>query len=193
MPEYKLLVLGTAGVGKSCLSVQFVNGMFVDIYNPTVEDSFRKQVTVDDEYCVLNILDTAGVEDFSAVRQHYTLSGDGFLIVYSITSSSSFLEVDTLYQDILRIKDAEKVPAVVVANKMDLEAYRQVPRAQGEAYCAKQGVPFFEVSAKNNINVEAAFYTVVREVIKQHKAKAGSKNDSTSTPPRSRKRQCVVM
>jgi len=63
-----LISIGTAGVGKSALTVQFVNGMFVDVYNPTVEDSHRKQVTVEDQFCLLNILDTAGVGNSLLVR-----------------------------------------------------------------------------------------------------------------------------
>jgi len=187
MPEYKILVLGTAGVGKSALTIQFVNGTFVEIYNPTVEDSYRKQTTIDDQYCILNILDTAGIEDFSAVRQHYTISGHGFIIVYSITSKQSFAEIDSIYQDICRIKDTTQVPIAIVANKCDLEAYRQVPRSEGEEYCKKNGLPFIEVSAKANINVDAAFFVVVREVFKYEKKAA------ENTPRSSKKRICKLM
>jgi len=187
MPEYKLLVLGTAGVGKSALTIQFVNNKFIEIYNPTVEDSYRKQITIDDQYCILNILDTAGIEDFSAVRQHYTITGHGFLIVYSITSKQSFSEIDAIYQDICRIKDTTQVPIVIVANKCDLEPYRQVPRSEGEEYSRKNGLPFLEVSAKSNINVNEAFFAVVREIYKCEKKTA------ESAPRNNKKKLCKIM
>jgi len=188
MPEYRLLVLGSAGVGKSALTVQFVSNIFVDVYNPTVEDSYRKQVTIDDQCFVLNILDTAGVEDFSAVRQHYTLSGHGFLIVYSITSNESFLDVATIYEDILRIKDCEKVPVVVIGNKCDMENLRKVPTSVCAEYCSKLGIPYFEVSAKTRVNVEESFYCVVREIIISQES-LGNKDSSL----KKKKKVCVVM
>lgn len=60
MREYKIVVLGSGGVGKSALTVQFVQGIFVEKYDPTIEDSYRKQVEVDGQQCMLEILDTAG-------------------------------------------------------------------------------------------------------------------------------------
>jgi len=60
MREYKIVVLGSGGVGKSALTVQFVQGIFVEKYDPTIEDSYRKQVEVDSQQCMLEILDTAG-------------------------------------------------------------------------------------------------------------------------------------
>jgi len=58
MREYKIVVLGSGGVGKSALTVQFVQGIFVEKYDPTIEDSYRKQVEVDGQQCMLEILDT---------------------------------------------------------------------------------------------------------------------------------------
>jgi small GTP-binding protein len=60
MKEYKLVVLGSGGVGKSALTVQFVQGIFVEKYDPTIEDSYRKQVEIDGQQCMMEILDTAG-------------------------------------------------------------------------------------------------------------------------------------
>lgn len=64
MREYKIVVLGSGGVGKSALTVQFVQGIFVEKYDPTIEDSYRKQVEVDGQQCMLEILDTAGTVSF---------------------------------------------------------------------------------------------------------------------------------
>jgi len=181
MPEYRVLVLGSAGVGKSALTLQYVNNKFVDVYNPTVEDSYRKQAIIGGECYVLSILDTAGVEDFSAVRYHYMLTGDGFLCVYSITSRMSFKEVPKLIEDILRLKDVDQVPIVVAGNKSDLEQFREVPTEEGSKYCATQQIPFLEVSAKARLNVEQAFEEVVKQIIKLKAPAAHAKEKKKKT------------
>jgi GTPase KRas protein len=81
---------------------------------------------IDDETALLDVLDTAGQEEYSAMREQYMRTGEGFLLVYSITSRSSFEEISTFQQQILRVKDTDSYPIVVVANKSDLEHERQV-------------------------------------------------------------------
>merc|ERR1712137_1153044 len=71
MTEYKLVIVGGGGVGKSALTIQLIQNHFIDEYDPTIEDSYRKQVTIDDETCLLDILDTAGQEEYSAMRDQY--------------------------------------------------------------------------------------------------------------------------
>uniref|UniRef100_A0A674NKB5 RAP1A, member of RAS oncogene family a n=1 Tax=Takifugu rubripes TaxID=31033 RepID=A0A674NKB5_TAKRU len=101
MREYKLVVLGSGGVGKSALTVQFVQGIFVEKYDPTIEDSYRKQVEVDGQQCMLEILDTAGTEQFTAMRDLYMKNGQGFALVYSITAQSTFNDLQDLREQIL--------------------------------------------------------------------------------------------
>merc|ERR1711902_348066 len=96
MREYKIVVLGSGGVGKSALTVQFVQGIFVEKYDPTIEDSYRKQVEVDGQQCMLEILDTAGTEQFTAMRDLYMKNGQGFVLVYSITAQSTFNDLQDL-------------------------------------------------------------------------------------------------
>jgi Ras family len=109
MREYKLVVLGSGGVGKSALTVQFVQGIFVEKYDPTIEDSYRKQVEVDGQQCMLEILDTAGTEQFTAMRDLYMKNGQGFILVYSITAQSTFNDLIDLRDQILRVKDTDEV------------------------------------------------------------------------------------
>ena len=104
MREYKIVVLGSGGVGKSALTVQFVQGIFVEKYDPTIEDSYRKQVEVDGQQCMLEILDTAGTEQFTAMRDLYMKNGQGFVLVYSITAQSTFNDLQDLREQILRVK-----------------------------------------------------------------------------------------
>ncbi|KAK0714839.1 ras small monomeric GTPase [Lasiosphaeris hirsuta] len=171
--EYKLVVVGGGGVGKSCLTIQLIQAHFVDEYDPTIEDSYRKQCVIDDEVALLDVLDTAGQEEYSAMREQYMRTGEGFLLVYSITSRESFEEITTFQQQILRVKDKDYFPMVVVGNKCDLEHERRVTYNEGKALAESFGCKFLETSAKTTMNVEKAFYDTVREIRKYNREMAG--------------------
>ncbi|XP_049850888.1 ras-like protein rasG [Schistocerca gregaria] len=164
MTEYKLVIVGGGGVGKSALTIQLIQNHFVDEYDPTIEDSYRKQVTIDDETCLLDILDTAGQEEYSAMRDQYMRTGQGFILTYAITSRASFDEISVFREQICRVKDVDNVPIVIVGNKCDLEQDRQISNAEGMELAKSWSAPFFETSAKNRINVEEAFFELVREI-----------------------------
>lgn len=168
--EYKLVVVGGGGVGKSALTIQLIQSHFVDEYDPTIEDSYRKQCTIDDQQVLLDVLDTAGQEEYLAMREQYMRTGEGFLLVYSINSLNSFQELNSFYDQILRVKDSDNVPVLVVGNKCDLEMERQVSYEDGLALANSFNCPFLETSAKQRINVEEAFYGLVRN-INQYNAK----------------------
>lgn len=162
--EFKLVVVGGGGVGKSALTIQLIQSHFVDEYDPTIEDSYRKQVVIDGKVTILDILDTAGQEEYSAMREQYMRTGEGFLLAYSVTSRTSFDELMTYYQQIQRVKDVDYVPIVIVGNKSDLEEERQVSYEDGASMARQMSAPFLETSAKQAINVDEAFYTLVRLV-----------------------------
>ncbi|XP_063992526.1 ras-related protein Rap1 [Diachasmimorpha longicaudata] len=167
MREYKIVVLGSGGVGKSALTVQFVQGIFVEKYDPTIEDSYRKQVEVDGQQCMLEILDTAGTEQFTAMRDLYMKNGQGFVLVYSITAQSTFNDLQDLREQILRVKDTDDVPMVLVGNKCDLEDERVVGKDQGVNLARLFSCAFMETSAKAKINVYDVFYDLVRQINKK--------------------------
>eukprot|EP01125_Pyxidicula_operculata_P003166 TRINITY_DN134_c0_g2_i1.p1 TRINITY_DN134_c0_g2~~TRINITY_DN134_c0_g2_i1.p1 ORF type:complete len:192 (+),score=40.93 TRINITY_DN134_c0_g2_i1:19-594(+) len=164
MTEYKLVIVGGGGVGKSALTIQLIQNHFVDEYDPTIEDSYRKQVTIDNETCLLDILDTAGQDEYSAMRDQYMRSGQGFILVYSITSRASFDELSIFRNQICRVKDSDDVPCVVCGNKCDLESERQVTSSEASDLAKQWRVPFYESSAFTRQNVEEAFYDLVREI-----------------------------
>lgn len=164
MREYKIVVLGSGGVGKSALTVQFVQGIFVEKYDPTIEDSYRKQVEVDGQQCMLEILDTAGTEQFTAMRDLYMKNGQGFVLVYSITAQSTFNDLQDLREQILRVKDTDDVPMVLVGNKCDLEDERVVGKELGKSLANQFNCAFMETSAKAKINVNDIFYDLVQQI-----------------------------
>ena len=104
-------------------------------------DSYRKQCMIDEEVALLDVLDTAGQEEYSAMREQYMRTGEGFLLVYSITSRQSFEEIVTFQQQILRVKDRDYFPIIVVGNKCDLESERQVAK-QGPSRHLRVQPPF---------------------------------------------------
>ena len=176
MTEYKLVIVGGGGVGKSALTIQLIQNHFINEYDPTIEDSYRKQVMIDNEVCLLDILDTAGQDEYSAMRDQYMRTGQGFICVYSITSRSSFDEISSFREQILRVKDEERwVPMVLVANKCDLECERQVSMAEGLDLAKSFACPYFEASAKSRINVDNSFYQLVREIRKVDTPKNNNK------------------
>lgn len=100
------------GVGKSALTIQLIQNHFVDEYDPTIEDSYRKQVVIDGETCLLDILDTAGQEEYSAMRDQYMRTGEGFLCVFAIDNMKSFEDIESYRGQIRRVKDADDIPMI---------------------------------------------------------------------------------
>lgn len=178
LKEYKLVVVGGGGVGKSALTIQLIQLHFVDEYDPTIEDLYRKQCTVDKEQVMLDILDTAGQEEYLAMREQYMRTGEGFLLVYAINSRNSLDELQVFHEQIQRVKDSENVPVLVVGNKCDLEVERQVSYDEGLAFAKLLGCPFMETSAKQRINVEEAFYGLVRSINAKNEPLAHPESDA---------------
>jgi len=196
MREYKLIVVGGGGVGKSALTIQLIQSHFVDEYDPTIEDSYRKQCVIDDEVALLDVLDTAGQEEYSAMREQYMRTGEGFLLVYAITSRASFDEIKGFQQQILRVKDKDYFPVIIVANKCDLEYEREVSSQEGRDLARSFGCRFIESSAKQRINVDEAFYNLVREIRRYNKEQSQPPkhmSDRTDTHTTTTKGCCVIL
>lgn len=152
-------------MGKSALTIRLVTDNFLEEYDPTIEDSYRKQVLIDDQAALLDILDTAGQEEYSSMQDQWMREGKGFLLVYSIDSQNTFDEISVFKEKILRAKDMDKVPMVLVGNKCDLDDdQRQVAFEDGKKLAEEWGCPFMECSAKEKIRNEDCFFQVVREI-----------------------------
>ncbi|KAI5300444.1 hypothetical protein KEM56_002455 [Ascosphaera pollenicola] len=187
MKMYKLVVLGDGGVGKTALTIQLCLNHFVETYDPTIEDSYRKQVVIDGQSCMLEVLDTAGQEEYIALRDQWIRDGEGFILVYSITSRSSFSRMQKFYQQIQLVKESSmgtspsggsymssgspaRVPVMLVGNKTDKTVERVVSSQEGQALAKQLGCEFIEASAKTSTNVEKAFFDIVRVLRQQRQS-----------------------
>lgn len=171
MTLYKLVVLGDGGVGKTALTIQLCLNHFVETYDPTIEDSYRKQVQIDGQSCMLEVLDTAGQEDYVSLRDQWIRDGEGFVLVYSISSRASFQQLKSFHNQIRRVKESSTgtsaSPIMLVGNKCDRVTEREVSTQEGSSLARELGCEFVEASAKNCVNVEKAFYDVVRQLRRQ--------------------------
>ncbi|KAJ8060091.1 hypothetical protein OCU04_011701 [Sclerotinia nivalis] len=198
MVLYKLVVLGDGGVGKTALTIQLTLQHFVETYDPTIEDSYRKQVAIDGQSCMLEVLDTAGQEEYTALRDQWIRDGEGFVLVYSISSRSSFTRIQRFHNQIQRVKESsssspvypgspispispsEPVPIMLVGNKCDRVTEREVSTQEGHALARELGCEFVEASAKNCVNVEKAFYDVVRQLRRQRQQRTSASGTGKS-------------
>lgn len=132
--------------------------------NDESNTGYTRQCIIDEEVATLEILDTAGQEEYREMRSTYYRTAEGFLLVYSITSRSSFDAIPEAYESILRTKDQDTFPVVLVGNKCDLEYERQVPMSAGRELASQFGCLFIETSAKLRINVDESFHALVRRI-----------------------------
>ena len=164
-PEYKVTLLGAGGVGKSALTLRIISGVFTPTYNPTVEDYYRHDTQVDGVGpCIVEILDTAGTEQFASMRQLYISNCRAFALVYSVDDRASFDETIEIYHQIVAaVNDPSEITVVLVGNKCDLEECREVETSEGRnvAKTIMNNCTFVETSAKDGTNVQKFFSALV--------------------------------
>lgn len=185
-PLIRIAVMGGGGVGKSTLTVKYVQRIFIDKYDPTIEDSYRKSVIIFNKAYTLEILDTAGTEQFTSMRDLYIKNSDGFILVYSITSQTSLIELEDIYSTILRVKDdIPQIPSIMICGtKCDLESDRVVDIEVGQSKAQEYKAGFMEVSSKTNINVDDCFHKLCELIIL---------NKQENCDKIEKKRRCVLV
>jgi small GTP-binding protein len=191
--DMKLVVLGTGGVGKSAITVQFIQGTFLEKYDPTIEDSYRKPYSFGGRSVLLDILDTAGQDEFGTMRDSYMRESAGFVLVYAVTSRASLEALAEFREEILRAKDADEVPVLVVGNKCDLEDQREVPEEDGRRLAATWGAGFTEASAKTRHNINEIFESIVTAVWKANDAAAPVEEGDEDKKKKKKKKGCAVL
>lgn len=192
------LIQFSNSIGKSCISVQFENGIFIDgiirflvpftlsilliyfigNYDPTIESSRRiSRYFHKEKFSMLyEVLDTAGTEQFTAMRDLYIRNGQVFIIVYSVVDRSSFYNIQSIYDDITRISESESKPIILVANKTDLTQQRAVSTQEGYSIAQQLNIGFIELTAKSKTKIEELFHLVaelslIHRHVSQHESK----------------------
>uniref|UniRef100_A0A674AR37 GTP-binding protein Rheb n=1 Tax=Salmo trutta TaxID=8032 RepID=A0A674AR37_SALTR len=146
----KIAVLGYRSVGKSSLTIQFVEGQFVDSYDPTIENTFTKMITVNGQEYLLQLVDTAGQDEYSIFPQTYSIDINGYILVYSVTSNKSFEVIKVIHEKLLDMVGKVQVPIMLVGNKKDLHMERVISCEEGKALADSWNAAFMESSAKEN-------------------------------------------
>ena len=155
---FKYIMIGNPSVGKSCLLNQFLNNQFSEEYEVTVGVEFGAKTveTPDKSRVKLQVWDTAGQENFKSVIRAYYRSTAVAVVVFDITVRSSFEAVQDWIAECRANGNPEAV-LVLVGNKTDLAGKRVVTREEGESFAKKNGMLYFETSAKSNEGVEEMF------------------------------------
>ncbi|KAK8038366.1 ras-2 protein [Apiospora phragmitis] len=163
MPLYQLVMLGEERVGKTALATRFLSQQFFETYDPTIEDSYRKQVMIDGHACITGLLDTAGQNEYTVLLLH---AGRLFSIIRD------------LHAEIQKTR-THPIPILLIGNNRDLESGREVSIHEGRALAQELRCGFIETSARDDDNVEKVFFTMVGILRRQAVAAAeqqGSKN-----------------
>ncbi|BFF96757.1 GTP-binding protein Rhes [Drosophila madeirensis] len=171
---YRLVMLGSSRAGKSSIVARFLGNRFEEAYTPTIEEFHRKLYRIRNEVFQLDILDTSGYHPFPAMRRLSFLTGDLFILVFSMDSRESFEEVVRLRENILETKWAAlnpgsgfkkkslpKIPMILAGNKCDRD-FKTVQLDEVMGYIAGQDncCTFVECSARQNYRIDDLFYAL---------------------------------
>mmetsp|Transcript_22347 Transcript_22347/g.31576 ORF Transcript_22347/g.31576 Transcript_22347/m.31576 type:complete len:208 (-) Transcript_22347:65-688(-) len=180
----RLLTLGDTGAGKSSLLLRYTQGEFASDYMPTIGIDFRlKTIELNGKTVKVQVWDTAGQERFRTITHNYYKGAHGIALVYDCTVESTFYNIKKWIQDVHTYAE-NNVSLVLIGNKYDLKDERVIPEEQGRAVAEEFGIPFWETSAKADVNVNEAFSSLVTQVCERLAENSSSKNEA-SQPLRS--------
>ena len=171
----KIAVLGKGVVGKSSLTYRFINYDVSTEHDPTIEDRYKSNLNIEGTNYEVEILDTAGEEDYQNMMDMWISFGEGFLLVFAINDKESFNLIKSKHDRILRGKHGVKYPILLVGNKADLENERQVNYSEAKEMADKWGIEYIETSAKTNFNCKEAFEMLAQKIV-QKKGKNSGKS-----------------
>ena len=146
-----VVVLGKGVVGKTSLIYRFVKDAFPEAHDPTIEDNYKAMVEINNESIEIQIVDTAGEEDYQNMLDQWIDVADGFLLVFAINDKDTFNVLDEKYKRIEKHKE-KNVPIILVGNKCDLENERQVTKKEANQKATAWKAKYIETSALTDIN-----------------------------------------
>eukprot|EP01119_Soliformovum_irregulare_P011592 TRINITY_DN2921_c0_g1_i1.p1 TRINITY_DN2921_c0_g1~~TRINITY_DN2921_c0_g1_i1.p1 ORF type:complete len:201 (+),score=51.32 TRINITY_DN2921_c0_g1_i1:60-662(+) len=189
----RLVIVGKANSGKSCLVIRFVAGKWVPEYDPTLEDAYRKMMDMEERGVhVVDIFDTAGTEDFAMIRDGNIRTGDGFICAFSTTDRESYEFAQTMIRKIATIKDDEysAIPMVLVGTKKDLINQRQVTNEEGQQLADTIGKKYIETSSLTGENIEEVFLHLAKFAMERKDIRIAAASPRGS--PKSRRDCCIL-
>ena len=164
---FKYIIVGDPSVGKSNLLMKFAHNKFTDEYQATIGVEFgAKNIEFDNQIYRIQIWDTAGQENFRSITRAYYKNSVCAMVVYDITSISSFQHVQNWIEDI-RNQSPKTVLIILVGNKIDLEDKRAVSYDEGNDFAIKNGIIFAETSAKTGDGIEEIFLKSAKDIVKK--------------------------
>ncbi|KAK4722307.1 hypothetical protein R3W88_012540 [Solanum pinnatisectum] len=167
----KVIVLGDSGVGKTSLMNQYVHKKFSQQYKATIGADFvTKELQIDDRLVTLQIWDTAGQERFQSLGVAFYRGADCCVLVYDVNVMRSFDNLDNWHEEFLKQAnppDPKTFPFILLGNKIDIDGgnSRVVSEKKAKEWCTSKGIPYFETSAKEDINVDAAFLSIAKTAL----------------------------
>uniref|UniRef100_A0A0K0CWI9 GTP-binding protein Rheb n=1 Tax=Angiostrongylus cantonensis TaxID=6313 RepID=A0A0K0CWI9_ANGCA len=161
----KIALMGYPCVGKSSITLRFVQGHFPDAYDTTIEDLHNKPYRWFGRDYNLRITDTAGQQEYSIFPRSCSVDIDGFILVYAIDDKKSFEIIQIIHDKIMETIGDNKVPIVIVGNKVDLQhSSRMVTKEDGSKLAQKWRAAFIETSAKDNTAVQQIFDKMLHQI-----------------------------
>ena len=175
--KYKILILGDSKVGKSCFLTRYADNTYKEDYLSTIGMDYKiKNYELEDGRIIkLYIWDTAGQDKFRSITSNFYKGADGIILIYDITDRKTFNSVRNWINNIQE-EAPDKVALVLAGNKVDDEKNREVQESQGKKIADEYSLPFFECSAKSDINVTQTFDALIKKVVQINpKNKEGQK------------------
>lgn len=174
---FKILIIGDCGVGKTALISRFHDRSYTDFYSSTIGIDYRvKTIQVYNQIIKIQIWDTSGNERFQVITSLYYKSADGFIVMYDVNDSSSFINASKWIQKIHKYiilpkhishSDFNK-HIILVGNKIDYPSYSKITSSEGQEVAKQFGVHFIETSIKQNINVKEVFNILCQNIVHSH-------------------------
>jgi len=187
--KLKIMVLGESMVGKTCLITRYTNDKFGGRYLCTVGIDFqKKKIEKNNKKILLQIWDTAGQERFRNVTKNYFHASQGFILAYDINNKESFEKVQYWVEEI-KSNAEEKIKCILIGTKCDLDR-REVSEEEGIELGRKFGYKFLETSAKDNININETFDTLVSEILTNYEDNKRASLTLTSNKIGKKKKKC---
>ena len=162
--KFKIIIVGDSGVGKTNLLKRFVHNNYDEETKATVGvEFFSNSYYINDKLFKIELWDTAGQERYKSITSAYYRGASGAIIVYDVTSKSSFKNVDKWFHEILEY-GSKNIKIMMIGNKIDLKENIEISTEMSKDKAVELSIPVMEASAKKASNVKEAFYLLIKEI-----------------------------